>query len=334
MSNEDGSSTCRKQIEQLSKKHNADIWLYEGVIDRGAAYTLINGRHKQFHQNAVLILCTYGGDPDAAYKIVKYFHRKYQTLKLIVFGPCKSAGSLIALGADALIMGPDGELGPLDIQQGKNDELGGLTSGLNIPIAIDTLVMRALAAFRECLLDIRESSKQQITTKTAADIAVNLSVGLYSKILEKVDPNALGEIQRAIQISNAYALRIQKENLKDGCIQNLVYYYPSHSFVIDYEEAQKLFKIVEEFKEVENEFFNNFSLLIKELDRKNCYLQRKMDKTYIANLNEVYYEREQDDESARIYEDSNRNGKAANTKHNGEIERSGKREKQEVTTSN
>jgi ClpP class serine protease len=43
-----------------------------------------------------------------------------------VSGYCKSAGTLIALGANELAFGEHGELGPLDVQIAKRDEVLGL----------------------------------------------------------------------------------------------------------------------------------------------------------------------------------------------------------------
>ncbi len=235
---------------------------------------------------------TNGGDPDAAYKIIKFFHRKYDNLKLIINGYCKSAGTLIALGADEILMGEDGELGPLDVQQGKNDELEELTSGLNIPIAIDNLARKALTTFRDYLLEIRDASNNQITTKTAAEIAVNLSTALYSKIFEKIDPYSLGETQRAINIAFKYASRIKKGNLKDYCVEKLIYDYPCHSFVIDYEEATTLFNIVKTFEKEEKEFFNILSLLIRDLGDKEWFCLSDGQQIFIANLREEYYDNE------------------------------------------
>ncbi len=310
------------QIKQLSEKYDADIYLYYGGILRDPASFLIDNYKKRYHDNAVLILITLGGDPDAAYKIVKYFHHKYANLKLIVSGFCKSAGSLIALGADEIIMGPDGELGPLDIQQGKNDELGELTSGLNIPMALESLTNRALAAFREYLIDIREGSNQQVTTKTAADVAVNLSVGLYGKIFKKIDPNALGEIERAIKIAHNYALRIQKGNLKEDCVENLVYTYPSHSFVIDYDEAQNLFKDVKKFEKEELDFFEIFPSLLEDLERRSCFYSKSEMNVMIANLNEVYHEGIENVKTAGLHGNNKQNIETAATEKNRGIQQS------------
>jgi len=58
---------------------------------------------------------------------------------MYVFGWCKSAGTILAIGADELIMGEYAELGPIDVQLLDKSELFGSISGLNIDEAINTL---------------------------------------------------------------------------------------------------------------------------------------------------------------------------------------------------
>ena len=274
-------------INKISEKHNADIYFYAGPISRLACKGLLFT--EKLNENALLILYTFGGDPDAAYKIVKHFHKNYNQFKILILDSCKSAGSLISLGADEVIMGPHGELGPLDMQQSKSDEVGELTSHLNIPIALNVLSNRAVISFQHYLAEIRKNTKAQVTTKTAADIAARLSIGLHSKIFEKIDPSTLGEGERAIQIAHKYAERIQKGNLMENCINNRIYNYPSHGFVIDYEEATKLFKNVKEADENEKTLLLLMSdIFCKIKEAGGLFTQPDGSEIYFKNLTEVY----------------------------------------------
>ena len=69
-------------------------------------------------QNLDLLLHTGGGDIDAAEKLISMLRNKVGTAKLRVIVPdyAKSAGTLIALGADAVVMSDTSELGPIDPQ--------------------------------------------------------------------------------------------------------------------------------------------------------------------------------------------------------------------------
>lgn len=59
------------------------------------------------------------GDPNAGYRIGRALQHNYDDVTLLVVGPCKSAGTLIAIAANKLVIGDMGELGPLDIQLKK-----------------------------------------------------------------------------------------------------------------------------------------------------------------------------------------------------------------------
>lgn len=121
---------------EIAKEREADVILFNGQVNRANAYRLIqecNSRVKK--KNAFLLLTTFGGDPNTAYIIARYLQSDYEKFTLFVSGLCKSAGTLIALGAHELIISSHGELGPLDVQLSKKDELGETQSGL---VALDS----------------------------------------------------------------------------------------------------------------------------------------------------------------------------------------------------
>ena len=121
-----------------------------------------------------------GGDPNAAYRIARTLRRLYPLGKLTFFlgGYCKSAGTLLALCADELVFSSFGELGPLDVQIGKPNELVGAESGLDLTQALKQLSATAFESFEEQLVAIVNRSSGAITTKMAAEIATKLTVGL------------------------------------------------------------------------------------------------------------------------------------------------------------
>ncbi|HUW99137.1 MAG TPA: hypothetical protein VMV40_09935 [Acidiferrobacter sp.] len=160
---------------------------------------------------------------------------------------------MIAIGADELIIADDGELGPLDVQLGKQDELFEYSSGLDINQALLSLNMRARAAFREALIEIRTGSGGSISTKMASEIATNLAASLYGRIYEQIDPVKLGENERAIQIAMHYGERLKGGNVKNGTLDTLVMRYSSHNFVIDRKEAATLFRVVRPLQKEEEE---------------------------------------------------------------------------------
>jgi ATP-dependent protease ClpP protease subunit len=63
-----------------------------------------------------LILHTPGGDPDAAQAILAYLRTRFDHIRAIVPQIAMSAGSMLALGCDEIVMGEHSQLGPIDPQ--------------------------------------------------------------------------------------------------------------------------------------------------------------------------------------------------------------------------
>ncbi|MDJ0774298.1 MAG: hypothetical protein QNJ49_12895 [Mastigocoleus sp. MO_167.B18] len=237
-------------VQEITSELEADIFLYSAAISDVNADKLINEIKQTIpkRNNVALIMTTYGGDPDAAFRIARYLKRKYKHFTLFVFGYCKSAGTLLALGADEIVMSDFGELGPLDIQVTKDDDFRS-ESGLDIQQALSVISSQAFEMFESYFLDIISSSQAAITTKTAADIASSMAVELLSPISSQIDPLRVGEMNRLMNIALAYGQRLKPQGIE--VIRDLIYNYPSHSFAIDFEEAEKLFDTVREPYEAE-----------------------------------------------------------------------------------
>ncbi|WP_165856757.1 SDH family Clp fold serine proteinase [Marinobacter sp. JSM 1782161] len=226
-----------------------DYIVYAGEISRNGYDQICDVHNGELpetgNQKAVLILSTLGGDPDAAFRICRSLHHHYPDgITVFIPGLCKSAGTLIAIGASQVWMCDRGELGPLDVQLAKPDELFGRSSGLDLPQAIENLQTQAIRTFRESLLDIRMGGK--LSTSMAAKISTELTTGLFQPIFGQIDPTKVGETQRAMLIGYDYGERLNNKfkNLKGGALQKLTTGYPSHSFVIDRKEARELFQKV------------------------------------------------------------------------------------------
>lgn len=63
-----------------------------------------------------LLLHTPGGQPNAAETIVEYLRSKFKRIEVVVPTYAMSAGTMIALSADAIILGRQSQLGPIDPQ--------------------------------------------------------------------------------------------------------------------------------------------------------------------------------------------------------------------------
>lgn len=254
-----------EKVKAVSDSLDADIIFYVGGIRSGPDLELVDLiRKKRTRKNVLLMLTTYGGTPAAAYRIVRSIHCYYGSGEffLMLNSFCKSAGTLIALGADELIMGDGGELGPLDTQLSKQDELGEMVSGLTLIQALDTLREETFTAFNHHFFQILEKSQFQVTTKTAAEIATKLAVGTFSPIYSHLDPIRLGENQRSVTLAKEYGTRIAKHNnnVKSETLTRLMADYPAHGFVIDRHEAEELFAKVRTPSDMELELWEELDV--------------------------------------------------------------------------
>lgn len=71
-----------------------------------------------------LMIISNGGDPIVSWRIVSLLREKFKKVSVLIPYTAYSAATLLALGADEIIMHPFGNLGPLDPQLSFADEKG------------------------------------------------------------------------------------------------------------------------------------------------------------------------------------------------------------------
>ena len=187
-----------------------------------------------------VILNSGGGDIDAAYKIINILKTKFEKITILVSNFAKSAATLITLGADEIFMSKNAELGPLDAllqhPRDPNKQISALDAFKTFEFIRDYLLEsfdRAVFLMVERGLDVRDA------VKNAIELVGSICRPLYSQI----DPLFMGESERILLIAEEYGKRLlaekQSPNL-ENLIQQIVRNYPSHSFVIDINEAKRL----------------------------------------------------------------------------------------------
>lgn len=235
------------KAKEAAARIDADVFLFNGGLEPRRDLETIEAIYASISRpGALLLLVTNGGNPDIAYKITRYFHEKYEHLTVLVSGKCKSAGTLIAIGAHELVFTPYGELGPLDIQLSKVDRFDQLQSGLTIQEALNTLEARALDKFYQVVRDYMQANNGLLSFASATKAASDFVTQLYAPVFSRIDPEEVGARARSMKIAADYGQRlaIKSQNLKNETLRLLSETYSSHSFVIDYHEAETLFKRV------------------------------------------------------------------------------------------
>jgi len=256
--------------------YNGDI-NYEGYSQLTA---ILNAR--PLKKKGVLVLNTLGGDPNAGYRISRACHHHFvDDFKVLIVGPCKSAGTLVVIGCSELIMSDEAELGPLDVQIAKKEELFERSSGLDIIQTIHTLRQQSIDAFKESFASMRFD--MGLGTKIASKYAVELATGFVSPILAQIDPQRIGEHQRALRIANSYGERLNQKfnNSKPGTVSRLLLDYPAHNFVIDRKEARDIFHKVRAPNDVDSKAVGIMKHLI--LNSQRCIVDLETLSLHNAN---------------------------------------------------
>lgn len=266
-----------------------DVFLYNGELSRSSDLEFIQFVDKEkASDDLLLVLITPGGDPDAAYKIGRYIQHRYDKIRVLIPGWCKSAGTLLAISAGELAFCPYGELGPLDVQLAKTDNIASLDSGMNITDALLTLEDRARDTFHRLINEIVRGSGGVIAFQTASHSAAEIVGSLYGPVFGKFDPEEVGSRARAMRIGEDYGKRLNGKynNLRDGAIEALSRTYSSHSFVIDMQEASALFHHVEEANAKEK----------KMVEKLGSLCRMPVSQPVVKNLTELYNKKPEPEE--------------------------------------
>jgi hypothetical protein len=204
---------------------------------------ILNG--KKF-ETLDVVLQTFGGNIDAAFMFAKILRKSAKNLNIIVPLYAKSAGTLICLIADTILMTELSELGPLDTQisenqDGDQQEVNSALNGFKALEQVQQHNTHTLDIVTKLIIQ-RCDIKLGDAIHYAAEFCGNTSGTLYRHL----NPKKIGEYARALEVGEYYGTMILTrykkipEKKAKMLANTLVYKYPSHEFVIDYEELQKL----------------------------------------------------------------------------------------------
>jgi hypothetical protein len=220
-------ATRIKLIQEIEKNRNSTVLVY--VHDDSLSYKHVPDFYNELRkigvvENLDIFLYSLGGDPDAAYKMVRMC-REHCTGKLSVIVPfmAKSAATLLAIGTDEIVMGPPSELGPIDPQiLDKASQSWGATQSI-----------------RDCV-DFLETRIYQSNDPAKTSYVL-------MPILDKLNPFMIGMYERAVKMSKQYAelllkngmLKNQTPQILEMVTSKLSESYYSHGYAINRKEAKE-----------------------------------------------------------------------------------------------
>ncbi len=251
-----------KRVKRSAKRRNtrgempSDVCRYflflSGSIDYDAVLDVIGEVAKitepKEDVEIDLVVTSLGGSAHRAFQIVTILREKCCTLRSVVPLYAKSAATLLVLGSDEIIMGPQSELGPLDVQIESPEVEGRVISALDhigsleylSGFAIELAFKAGLRARRDVFLGRKDSVK----------LGLDFAVGCIQPLVSRLDPSLLTQSYRTLEVAKEYAVRLMQRRVLDesreseqearGIAETLVEHYKAHEFVIDREEAKQL----------------------------------------------------------------------------------------------
>ncbi len=164
-----------------------------------------------------------GGNGQAALRIINLLRQRFPRIVALLPLECASAATMLALGANEIRMGPMAYLTAVDTSLTHN--LSPIDRDNDrVSVSLDELT-RVIRLWRSEKADSQENP--------------------YKSLFQYVHPLVIGAVDRAESLSimicrELLASHIKEEEVAEKISQTLNSKYPSHSYPILYEEAQKI----------------------------------------------------------------------------------------------
>ena len=245
-------------FDSLEGRYNqamdSDLLIIKTDIDN-RMFNLIRERTKARPTHTLLMaVATAGGDPVYAYRAMLYLRSVYQEIFYLVFDKAMSAGTLMALGANAIYLAEGACLGPLDLQIPHPRDDSKQISALDVRDTASSIAFEASdIMLKMCAQNINAGLRP---TAKAIDAAVKLTSNLYKPIMDKIDPFRLHESYRNAELSTRYGTEllcqamVPNQNEASQISMTLANEYPYHGYAIMKTEAKSLGLKIMDFPEI------------------------------------------------------------------------------------
>jgi Serine dehydrogenase proteinase len=223
-----------------SNTANGDM---DNITDELADEILRAKNQFEIGKKICVVLHTFGGDPVAAYKIGIFLQKRTGGFEIVIPKKAKSAGTLLALGATKMIMGPMAEIGPLDMQI-KDPESDLWDSALNETKSLQTLSREALVLYSS-KMELLKKMYPFKTFETKNRIATEFVNEMIRPLVEKIDAVHYTKMARIMEIMKKYGKQLMKRagystERVGKVVESLGEDYPEHAYIIDAREAREL----------------------------------------------------------------------------------------------
>ncbi|MFC2092663.1 serine protease [Bacteroidota bacterium] len=271
--------------KKLEEKRNSKLLIYitsnrrglETQIGNDALSFFTNQLDKIGDVNKIsLYLFTRGGDTIAAWTILNLIRNFCEELEIIIPSACHSAGTLMCLGANKIVMTKQATLGPIDPS---------INSPLNPKVMQQNPLAPAIPVNVEQIYAFFEMAKQVSKSNDS-----NSLINLYVDLAKYIHPTVLGAVFRSRSQIRILAERLLKYNRdinddkRNEIINFLCSESGSHDYTINRKEAEemglkiekpddetyKIIKAIYDDIEKELELINPYNPISKISTNKTC----------------------------------------------------------------
>lgn len=222
---------------QLEEKLNSKLLIYvtsdrsgfEASIAQDVIDIFINQLDKIGIVDKIsLYLYTRGGDTAAAWNIINLLRQYCETLQVVIPHKAHSAGTLISIGANSIIMTKQATLGPIDpsVNTPLNPPIPNAPPQNNYPVSVEAV--KGYLAF----------AKEELSIKD--DIAL---ANIMMKLSDYVHPLVLGQVYRARAQIKMLAEKLLSNQVADSAkMRDIIAFLcsdsGSHDYTINRREAK------------------------------------------------------------------------------------------------
>ena len=181
-------------------------------------------------QKISLILDTNGGQTSAAWRLINLIHSFCEELEVIIPTKAMSAGTLMSLGADRIVMTKQAALGPIDPSLDGHPLAPTTTAPTGVPVKVPVSA--------EAVRGYIDEVKKDVTDPIAI-------ASVWTHLASQIHPIVLGEVFRAgAQIRNLASSLIKRQvtdpETQEKIIQLLCSDSGSHDYTINRRHAQAI----------------------------------------------------------------------------------------------
>lgn len=180
-----------------------------------------------------IFLCSNGGAGTVPWRLISLFREYASSVAVLLPHRAYSAATLLALGADEIVMHPFAEMGPIDPTVSNDYNPIDPTTNRRIGISVEDV--KAYISFIKNTVGIQHEDELVKTVEILA---------------QKVHPLALGNVERFLSQSRLIAAKILKTHMQDGSqhqideiIENLASKLYFHGHPINRQEARRELKL-------------------------------------------------------------------------------------------